>query len=143
MPGNRARNPLVDDAAEDDEDEVEESEEVRRPARVPRPRWLIFPPQQEELDLNDLEAGGEYVENLMEEMDREGHQALLHAIQPVHITVFSNSKPRRGTMSDDRWNIRKIVETDQPTNTRLIFKKEFLRVTNVVRCMVCSLLLNE
>ena len=36
-------------------------------------------------------------------------------IQPVHIIVFSNSKPRRGMMSDDRWNIRKIVEADQPT----------------------------
>lgn len=78
MPGNRARNPLVDDAAEDDEDEVEESEEVRRAARVPRLRSLIFPPQEEEIDLEDLDAGAEYVENLMEEMDREGHQALLH-----------------------------------------------------------------
>jgi hypothetical protein len=34
MPGNRASNPLVDDAAEDDDDAPEESEEVRRAARV-------------------------------------------------------------------------------------------------------------
>ena len=36
-------------------------------------------------------------------------------IQPVHIVVLSNSKPRSGSMSADRWNLRKIVDKDQPS----------------------------
>lgn len=43
------------------------------------------------------------------------YQSNTMPIHPVHIVVLSNSKPRGGTMSADRWNIRKIVNKNEPS----------------------------
>ena len=46
------------------------------------------------------------------------YQSNTMPIHPVHIVVLSNSKPRGGTMSADRWNIRKIVNKNEPSTAQ-------------------------